>query len=100
MKDSKSKKSTYQLAFSLVLESDDSGTLDVVAPDTITYDYWVDGINTLLGITPSSREAAEDMEKLLSMEVKLHLLEIGGLQIQEEPPALPPHPTDFNFCTD
>ena len=44
------KKSTFQLAFSLLHESSpEGGSLDVVAPDEKTFEYWTDGINALLG---------------------------------------------------
>lgn len=32
-----------------MLDSHDVGSLDFVAPDQQTFDYWVDGINALLG---------------------------------------------------
>jgi engulfment/cell motility protein 1 len=41
--------STQQLAFSLTLDSAEMTPLHFVAPDDMVYDYWVDGINALLG---------------------------------------------------
>ena len=32
-----------------MLDSNDTQSLDFVAPDQQTFDYWVDGINALLG---------------------------------------------------
>jgi len=43
------RKSTHQLAFSLTLDSVEMTPLYFVAPDEMVYDYWVDGINALLG---------------------------------------------------
>lgn len=43
------RKSTHQLAFSLTLDSVEMTPLYFVAPDEMVYDYWVDGINSLLG---------------------------------------------------
>lgn len=47
------RKSTHQLAFSLTLNSVETPgeitPLYFVAPDEMVYDYWVDGINALLG---------------------------------------------------
>jgi len=40
---------TSQYAFSLILDSNEVGSLDFVAPDQQTFDYWIDGINALLG---------------------------------------------------
>lgn len=48
MKDLK-KKTTHQLAFSLILDSDEVTSLDFVAPDEEIFDYWTDGINAILG---------------------------------------------------
>ena len=42
-------KTMSQYAFSLILDSNEPGSLDFVAPDQQTYDYWIDGINALLG---------------------------------------------------
>lgn len=41
--------STQQLAFSLTLDSVEMTPLHFVAPDEMVYDYWIDGINALLG---------------------------------------------------
>ena len=45
----RSKKTTSNFAFSLILDSNDVGSLDFVASDQQVFDYWVDGINALLG---------------------------------------------------
>lgn len=43
------RKSTHQLAFSLNLDAGEMAPFYFVAPDEMVYDYWVDGINALLG---------------------------------------------------
>lgn len=43
------RKSNYQLAFSLTLDSAENAHLNFVAPNDMVYDYWVDGINAILG---------------------------------------------------
>ncbi|KAF0314753.1 Engulfment and cell motility protein 1 [Amphibalanus amphitrite] len=100
MKDSKGKKSTFQLAFSLLYESPEGGSLDFVAPDGKTFDYWTDGINALLGKKMSSEEARRDLDMLLAMEIKLRLLDTDGLEIPQEPPPIPPDPPNYDFCCD
>jgi len=47
--DYRGRKSTHQLAFSLTLDSVEMSPHYFVAPDEMVYDYWVDGINALLG---------------------------------------------------
>ena len=39
-----------------------------------------------------------DMEMLLSMEIKIRLLDTEGLQIPAEPPTLPAPPDNLNFA--
>nr|CAG4643776.1 EOG090X02BW [Lepidurus arcticus] len=99
MKEAKNKKSTAQLAFSLILDSNESGgSLDFVAPDEKIYDYWTDGINALLGSEMTSKEATSDLDILLGMEIKLRLLDVEGIDTPEEPPPIPPEPDNYDFC--
>nr|SVE74057.1 EOG090X02BW [Daphnia barbata] len=100
MKDLKGKKTTSQYPFSLMLDSNDVGSLDFVAPDQQTFDYWVDGINALLGNKMTSKEAMADLEFLLSMNTKLRLLDVEGLDLPEEPPVIPREPTNYDFAVE
>nr|CAG4651644.1 EOG090X02BW [Triops cancriformis] len=97
MKDAK-KKSIAQLAFSLILDSNDGGSLDFLAPDEKMFDYWTDGINALLGCEMTSKEAKSDLDILLGMEIKLRLLDVEGIDTPEEPPPIPPEPDSYDFC--
>lgn len=98
MKDARGKKATVQLAFSLILETNDMTSLDFVAPDQEVFDYWVDGINVLLGNKMNSKEAANDLEVILAMNIKLRLLDIEGMDLPEEPPVIPKEPTNYDFA--
>nr|CAG4649148.1 EOG090X02BW [Scapholeberis mucronata]SVE93490.1 EOG090X02BW [Scapholeberis mucronata] len=103
MKDLKGKKTSSQYPFSLLLDSNDAGSLDFVAPDQQTFDYWVDGINALLGMTRNkmtSKEANADLEFLLSMNTKLRLLDVEGLDLPEVPPPIPREPTNYDFAVE
>lgn len=99
MKDTKSKKSTFASAFSLIPDSDQEEALNFVAPNEKVFDYWTDGINALLGLEMVSKETKHDLERLLSMDIKLRLLDTEGVTIPEVPPEVPPSPPncDFNF---
>lgn len=117
------KKATSQYAFSLILDSNEAGSLDFVAPDQQTFDYWIDGINTLLGKFQqqqlkslkfllsfdfflsegnkmNSKEAANDLEFLLAMNTKLRLLDVEGMDLPEEPPPIPREPTNYDFAVE
>ena len=98
IKEAKGKKRTSQLAFSLIVQNDDLASLDFTAPDQEIFDYWVDGINVLLGNKMISKGAANDLEVILSMNIKLRLLDVEGMDLPEEPPVVPPGPTNYDFA--
>ncbi|KAG5675487.1 hypothetical protein PVAND_005387 [Polypedilum vanderplanki] len=84
--------------FSIVYEDNsESKTLDLVAPDEISFNYWVDGIACLLGLPMESKQMKEDFETLLSIEIKLRLLDTEGVDISKEAPEIPPEPEDYEF---
>lgn len=118
MKDLQRRKTTHQLAFSLMLDSLDVASLDFVAPDEQVFDYWIDGINALLGNIfcsgilvlnvykynnsctgnrMSSKETEKDLETLLSMDIKLRLLDAEGIDIPQDPPPIPDPPLNYDF---
>ncbi|XP_046738246.1 engulfment and cell motility protein 1 isoform X2 [Diprion similis] len=98
MKDLQRRKTTHQLAFSLALDSVEVSSLDFVAPDEQVFDYWTDGINALLGNKMTSKETEKDLETLLSMDIKLRLLDAEGIDIPTEPPPIPDNPPHYDFC--
>lgn len=75
----------------------ESGSLELVAPDVKTYNYWLDGINILRGLPMTSKDYENEKKILLSMEVKLRLLDLEGIQIPETPPPIPQQPPNLNF---
>ena len=97
MKDNKSKKSTFALAFSLIPDSEQEEPLNFVKKKKKTFDYWTDGINALLDQEMTSKETNNDLEMLLSMEIKLRLLDTEGVMIPAKPPELPPSPPNYDF---
>nr|CAG4638298.1 EOG090X02BW [Cyclestheria hislopi] len=100
VKDARGKKPTSQFPFSLILDSNDTGSLDFAAPDEQTFDYWVDGINALLGNKMTSKEALKDLETLLAMETKLRLLDVEGMDLPDEPPPIPRDPANYDFAVE
>lgn len=99
MRDSKSKKSTSDTAFSLIPKSEQDEPLNFVASGEKTFDYWTDGLNALLQHPMDSRELASDLTALLTMNIKLRLLDTEGVEIPDTPPQVPPLPPHYNFST-
>jgi engulfment/cell motility protein 1 len=97
MKDIKSKKSTFSLAFSLIPDAEQESPLNFVAQNEKIFDYWIDGINALLGLEMTSKEMNNDLETLLSMDIKLRLLDTEGVTIPEKPPEIPASPPNYDF---
>ncbi|XP_067010137.1 engulfment and cell motility protein 1 [Anabrus simplex] len=98
MKDIRGRKTTHQLAFSLTLDSVEVSSLDFVAPDEQVFDYWTDGIHALLGNKMLSKKTDNDLETLLSMDIKLRLLDAEGVDIPQDPPPIPADPPNYDFC--
>lgn len=55
-----------------------------------------------LGNKMTSKEAVNDLETLLSMEIKLRLLDAEGVgvDIPQDPPPVPADPPNYEFCYD
>lgn len=45
-----------------------------------------------------SKETEQDLETLLSMEIKLRLLDAEGVDIPQDPPPIPDDPPNYDFC--
>ncbi|PZC80950.1 engulfment and cell motility protein 1 [Helicoverpa armigera] len=100
MKDLRGRKITPHLAFSLIIKSAEVTSLDFVAPDDQIFDYWTDGINALLKEKMSSKSFENDLETLLSMDIKVRLLDAEGIDIPKDPPQIPDEPEDYEFYYD
>lgn len=61
---------------------------------------WTDGLNVLLGKEMSSESMRSELEILLSMEIKLRLLDLENVPIPDSAPPVPKPPSNFNFCYD
>lgn len=115
------RKTNHHLAFSLTLDSIEVSSVDFIAPDEKVFDYWTDGVNALLGkyfctngayrkflsflisfivvgFKMTSKEAENDLEMLLSMEIKLRLLDAVDVNIPQDQPIIPPDPPNYDFA--
>ena len=61
---------------------------------------WTDGLSVLLGREMSSESMRSELEILLSMEIKLRLLDLENVPIPDRAPIVPKPPSNFNFCYD
>ncbi|XP_070798018.1 engulfment and cell motility protein 2 isoform X5 [Pituophis catenifer annectens] len=91
----KQNKEALELAFSILYDPDE--TLNFIAPNKYEFCIWVDGLNALLGKDMVSELTKSDLDTLLSMEMKLRLLDLENVQIPEEPPPVPKEPSSYDF---
>ncbi|XP_037329817.1 engulfment and cell motility protein 1 isoform X4 [Pungitius pungitius] len=94
----KQNKEVLELAFSVLYESDEY--LNFIAPDKNEYCVWTDGLNALLGKEMTSEYTKSDMDTLLTMEMKLRLLDLENIQIPDAPPPIPKEPSNYDFVYD
>ncbi|XP_066479570.1 engulfment and cell motility protein 2 isoform X4 [Tiliqua scincoides] len=91
----KQNKEALELAFSILYDPDE--TLNFIAPNKYEYCIWLDGLNALLGKDMASDLTKSDLDTLLSMEMKLRLLDLENIQIPEAPPPVPKEPSSYDF---
>ncbi|CAH1782758.1 unnamed protein product [Owenia fusiformis] len=96
----KVKKTAFnQTAFSIISDvSEEIEPLNFIAPSEKDYQMWTDCINCLLGQKMTSVLFRQDLETLLSMEIKIRLLDIEGIEIPENPPPIPEPPPNYDFA--
>ncbi|KAM9470247.1 engulfment and cell motility protein 3 [Clarias gariepinus] len=101
MKDNKGKqtKEMLDLAFSITYDVEEY-SLNFVASSRTDFCLWTDGLNVLLGKEMSSESMRSELEILLSMEIKLRLLDLENVPIPDSAPPVPNPPSNFNFCYD
>ncbi|XP_029009170.1 engulfment and cell motility protein 3 [Betta splendens] len=101
MKENKGKqnKEMLDLAFSITYDVEES-SLDFIAPSRTDFCLWTDGLNVLLGRDMSSESMRSELEILLSMEIKLRLLDLENVPIPDNAPVVPKLPSNYNFCYD
>uniref|UniRef100_A0A8C2T4R1 Engulfment and cell motility 2 n=1 Tax=Coturnix japonica TaxID=93934 RepID=A0A8C2T4R1_COTJA len=91
----KQNKEVLELAFSILYDPDE--TLNFIAPNKYEYCIWIDGLNALLGKDMLSDLTRNDLDTLLSMEIKLRLLDLENIQIPDAPPPIPKEPSSYDF---
>uniref|UniRef100_A0A6Q2YTY3 ELMO domain-containing protein n=1 Tax=Esox lucius TaxID=8010 RepID=A0A6Q2YTY3_ESOLU len=84
-----------ELAFSILYDPDEN--LNFVAPNKYEYCIWTDGLCALLGREMASDLTRSDLDTLISMEMKLRLLDLENITIPEAPPPVPKEPSTYNF---
>ncbi|XP_059507572.1 engulfment and cell motility protein 3 isoform X1 [Stegostoma tigrinum] len=95
----KQNREVLDLAFSVLYDAEDY-SLNFIAPTKYDFCLWTDGLNVLLGKELYSEQTKSELEILLSMEVKLRLLDLENIPIPEAAPPIPNAPSNYNFCYD
>ncbi|XP_077453195.1 engulfment and cell motility protein 3 isoform X1 [Stigmatopora argus] len=101
MKENKGKqnKDVLDLAFSITYDVEEY-SLNFIAPSRTDFCLWTDGLSVLLGRDMSSESMRSELDILLSMEIKLRLLDLENIPIPENAPVVPKPPSNYNFCYD
>jgi len=85
--------------FSLSLTVRDS-KLDLTATNKEDVANWTEGIRMLTSDSKMDNiEMLENLNQLTSLEMRVRLLELEGIDIPEQPPVVPPTPDNYNFAT-
>ncbi|KAI4818411.1 hypothetical protein KUCAC02_011752, partial [Chaenocephalus aceratus] len=92
--------SFFNACWSLYQEESARCQLAPLTSCLIKYCVWTDGLNALLGKEMTSDYTKSDMDTLLSMEMKLRLLDLENIQIPEAPPPIPKEPSNYDFVYD
>ncbi|XP_075796661.1 engulfment and cell motility protein 3 [Pelodiscus sinensis] len=95
----KHNKEVVDLAFSISYDVEDD-YLNFVAPSRNEFCLWTDGLNALLGREMRSERTQKELDMLLSMELKLRLLDLENVPIPDAPPPVPNPPSNLSFCYD
>ncbi|XP_078067261.1 engulfment and cell motility protein 3 [Mustelus asterias] len=95
----KQNREVLDLAFSVLYDAEDY-SLNFIAPTKYDFCLWTDGLNVLLGKELNSEQTKSELEILLSMEVKLRLLDLENIPIPDAAPPVPNAPSNYNFCYD
>ncbi|MFT7810501.1 engulfment and cell motility protein 3 [Arapaima gigas] len=101
MKENKGKqtKEVLDLAFSITYDVEEY-SLNFIASSRTDFCLWTDGLSVLLGREMTSECMRSELEILLSMEIKLRLLDLENVPIPDAAPPVPKPPSSFNFCYD
>ncbi|XP_072403757.1 engulfment and cell motility protein 3 isoform X1 [Chiloscyllium punctatum] len=95
----KQNREVLDLAFSVLYDAEDY-SLNFIAPTKYDFCLWTDGLNVLLGKELNSEQTKSELEILLSMEIKLRLLDLENIPIPDAAPPIPNAPSNYNFCYD
>ncbi|NXP74290.1 ELMO3 protein, partial [Ramphastos sulfuratus] len=95
----KQNKDVLELAFSIVYDVEEY-CLHFIAPSRYEFCLWTDGLNVLLGREMTSERVQTDLDVLLSMELKLQLLDLENISIPDTPPPIPKAPSNLDFWYD
>ncbi|XP_013909881.1 PREDICTED: engulfment and cell motility protein 1-like [Thamnophis sirtalis] len=100
MENARSRRSLFCLPELFSLSYDVGEHLNFIASTRYEFCLWTDGLNVLLGREMVSERMRSELDILLSMELKLRLLDLENIAIPDAPPDIPKPPSNLNFCYD
>jgi len=84
------------LSFAIVLK-DDKGCVEFMANSRDEFVNWTDGLRALMGKPMECAETLDEAKTLVTLEMKVRLLDLEGIDIPRETPPVPEPPADFDF---
>jgi len=84
------------LSFAIVLK-DDKGCVEFMANTRDEFVNWTDGLRALMGKPMECAETLDEAKTLVTLEMKVRLLDLEGIELPKETPSIPEPPPDFDF---
>lgn len=84
------------LSFAYICK-DEKLSVEFLANTRDDFVNWVDGMKALIGKAMDCTETIDEAKTLVTLEMKVRLLDLEGIDIPKDPPPIPEVPTDFDF---
>lgn len=74
--------------------------VELLAQSQSDYLNWIDGLRLFCGGSMAEKDNLDELASLTNMFINVRLVDLAGLQLPEEPPAVPPPPANYDFSAE